>query len=355
MEEAASLFGCSYSLARNSVYEVDNVKRKTKEMNPQIKIKNEVDCTTIDIEGTIGLSEEWQFDNPESRVATYERFKECVAKIADIRNSHIVVNIRSTGGDVNDAMLIYEALRATGAHITTRCYGYTASAATIVAQAASEGCREIAPTSLYLIHKSLCSTEGNAEAAFDYAYCLMNGYGVERDPALAKSFYVFASHTVGEAAYNLAVMYLRGNGVKRNYKKTFEYMKDAAELGVIEAQLYLGVAYTLGSLFEPDVVSISLIPYHTQEYTETVAYIEGEAPDYEADEEARIAAVRHDPHSAFSWFKNAAKHSPDYVVPQPSHRRRLRSKACTRARGRLRSRLRSCQREAGLSALALPS
>ncbi|MBO7265608.1 MAG: Clp protease ClpP [Alistipes sp.] len=132
-------------------------------MNPQIKIKNEVDCTTIDIEGTIGLSEEWQFDNPDSRVATYERFKECVAKIADISNSHIVVNIRSTGGDVNDAMLIYEALRATGAHITTRCYGYTASAATIVAQAASEGCREIAPTSLYLIHRSLCSTEGNAE------------------------------------------------------------------------------------------------------------------------------------------------------------------------------------------------
>ena len=163
MEEAASLFDCSYSSARSQVYEVDNKKRKTKEMNPQIKIKNEVDCTTIDIEGTIGLSEEWQFDNPESRVATYERFKECVAKIADISNSHIVVNIRSTGGDVNDAMLIYEALRATGAHITTRCYGYTASAATIVAQAASEGCREIAPTSLYLIHKSLCSTEGNAE------------------------------------------------------------------------------------------------------------------------------------------------------------------------------------------------
>ena len=86
-----------------------------------------------------------------------------MASIADISNSHIVVNIRSTGGDVNDALLIYEALRATGAHITTRCYGYTASAATIVAQAASEGCREMANTSLYLIHKSLCSTEGNAE------------------------------------------------------------------------------------------------------------------------------------------------------------------------------------------------
>ncbi len=157
------------------------------------------------------------------------------------------------------------------------------------------------------------ATEGNAEAAFNYAYCLMNGYGVEPDPSLAKSFYVFASHTVGEAAYNLSVMYLRGTGVKRNYKKCFEYMKDAAELGVIEAQLYLGVAYTLGSLFEPDVVSISLLPYHTPEYSATVAYIEGDVPDYEEDEEARIAAVRQDPHSAFMWFRSAAKHSPDYV------------------------------------------
>jgi TPR repeat protein len=155
--------------------------------------------------------------------------------------------------------------------------------------------------------------EGNAEAAFNYAYCLMNGYGVERDPALAKSFYVFASHQVGEASYNLAVMYLHGVGVKRDYKKTHEYMQDAARLGVIEAQLYLGVAYTLGSLFEPDVVSISLIPYHTPQYNSTAGYIAGDVPDLEADEEARIAAIRHDPHSAFSWFRTAAKHSPDYV------------------------------------------
>ena len=157
------------------------------------------------------------------------------------------------------------------------------------------------------------ATEGNSEAAFNYAYCLMNGYGVERDPSSAKSFYVFASTEIGEAAYNLAVMYLRGIGVKRDYRKTFEYMKDAAELGVIEAQLYLGVAYTLGSLFEPDVVSISLIPFHTPEYTSAALYIEGDVPDFEEDEEARIVAVRQDAHSAFSWFRTAAKHSPDYV------------------------------------------
>lgn len=157
------------------------------------------------------------------------------------------------------------------------------------------------------------ATEGDAEAAFNYAYCLMNGYGVDRDPSLAKSFYVFASSVVGEAAYNLAVMYLHGLGVKRDYRKCYEYMRDAAELGIIEAQLYLGVAHTLGSLFEPDIVSISLLPYHTPEYNSDTYYIEGEVPDYEDDEEARIAAVRHDPHSAFEWFRIAAKHSPDYV------------------------------------------
>lgn len=132
-------------------------------MNQSIKIKNEVDTSIIDIEGTIGVPESWQCDNPETRVTTYERFRESVSRIADIPNSTIRVNIRSTGGDVNDALLIYEALKATGAKITTCCYGYTASAATIVAQAASEGCRLIAPTSLYLIHNSLCSVEGNAE------------------------------------------------------------------------------------------------------------------------------------------------------------------------------------------------
>ena len=132
-------------------------------MNQSIRIKNEVDTTIIDIDGTIGVPESWQCDNPETRVPTYERFKESVSRIADISNTTIRVNIRSTGGDVNDALLIYEALKATGAKITTCCYGYTASAATIVAQAASEGCRLIAPTSLYLIHNSLCSVEGNAD------------------------------------------------------------------------------------------------------------------------------------------------------------------------------------------------
>jgi len=127
-----------------------------------IRIDNKADGCHIDIEGTIGVPEAWQFDDPEQRIATYEKFRDTVARIGEIEASEIIVNIRSTGGDVNDALLIHDALRQTGGRITTRCYGYTASAATIIAQAASEGCREISANALYLIHTSICAAEGNA-------------------------------------------------------------------------------------------------------------------------------------------------------------------------------------------------
>lgn len=131
-------------------------------MKSEINIRNSAEVCYIDIDGTIGLPEEWQFEDPSSRVTTYEKFKDTVARIADIESPEVVVNIRSTGGDVNDALLIYDALCALDAHVVTRCYGYTASAATIIAQAASEGCRQISANALYLIHNSICATEGNA-------------------------------------------------------------------------------------------------------------------------------------------------------------------------------------------------
>ena len=132
-------------------------------MKTNIQIKNEAEHCLIEIEGTIGVPEEWQFDDPDSRVATYERFREAVARIAAIDAEEVVVTIRSTGGDVNDALLIHDALRQLKSRVTTRCYGYTASAATIIAQAASEGCRELSANALYLIHRATCSTEGNAD------------------------------------------------------------------------------------------------------------------------------------------------------------------------------------------------
>ncbi len=128
-----------------------------------IKIKNSLDLAVIDIEGMIGVPEEWQFDTADQRIATYDKFRAKLAQIEALESRSVVVNIRSTGGDVNDAMLIYEALASLNASITTRCYGYTASAATVIAQAASAGQREISANALYLIHRSTCVAEGNAD------------------------------------------------------------------------------------------------------------------------------------------------------------------------------------------------
>ncbi|MCH5335458.1 MAG: Clp protease ClpP [Alistipes sp.] len=123
-----------------------------------IRIRNRADETLIEIDGIIGPAET-PFDEEGS---SYRRFRDDLERIRSVDAQAVRVEIRSTGGDVNDALLIYEALRSLNARITTCCYGYTASAATLIAQAASEGCRQISASALYLIHNSICAVEGNA-------------------------------------------------------------------------------------------------------------------------------------------------------------------------------------------------
>ncbi len=157
--------------------------------------------------------------------------------------------------------------------------------------------------------------DGSVEASFAYGYCLLYGIGVAPDPEEAKSFFSFARNMQGgEAAYNLAVMYMHGLGVKRNYKKSFEYMESAAHLGCIEAKLYLGMAYTTGYWLEPDIISISVIPYHKPDYRISAEYmLTGEVPDAQLDEELRFSVVSADGRQAFEWFREAARHDPTYV------------------------------------------
>lgn len=130
-------------------------------MKSEIRINDSAPEAVIDIEGVIGAPEH---SPAGGSVATYGRFAEALDRIRAIKAPEITVNIRSTGGDVNDALLIFDALRGSGATVTTRCYGYTASAATVIAQAASEGRREISANSLYLIHCSESAAEGNAHS-----------------------------------------------------------------------------------------------------------------------------------------------------------------------------------------------
>lgn len=160
-----------------------------------------------------------------------------------------------------------------------------------------------------------CARDGDAEAAFNYGYCLLRGIGTECNPAEAKSYFVFAAELDGgEAAYNLAVMYISGIGVKRDFRRAIEYMKSSAELGCVEAQLYLGMAYTLGAVLDPDITSVSLIPFHTPEYRSDTPLLDGYSSRDIADEEdERLSTVRQDPRAAFTYFRAASRHDPTYV------------------------------------------
>lgn len=115
----------------------------------------------IDIEGVIGVSEEWQFDPDDTRVATYNKFRMAVDSIRAIRAETVKVNIRSQGGSVEDALLIYEALCSLEAPVETVCHGYVASAATIIAQAGD--IRRVSTGTLYLVHRATMVVEGNSQ------------------------------------------------------------------------------------------------------------------------------------------------------------------------------------------------
>ena len=157
--------------------------------------------------------------------------------------------------------------------------------------------------------------DGDELASFNYAYMCWLGLGVERCEEDAKSFFSFARNMRGgEACYNLAIMYLDGLGVKKDYRRALELMTDSADLGCIEAQLYLGMAYTLGYMLYPDIIRISMIPCHKAEYrTANAPMLMGDIEDEVKDEDLRYSTVRADARQAFEYFRQAAHHDPTYV------------------------------------------
>lgn len=156
--------------------------------------------------------------------------------------------------------------------------------------------------------------DGDSLAAFNYGYCLLRGLGREYNPKEAKSYFSFARNMEGgEAYYNLAMLYLHGEGVKQDFNLAHRYMRMSAEDGCIEAQLYMGMASTLGCMFEPDVIGICMIPYHKPEYRDiSTPLLTGYVPDFDEEDE-RFAVIKADARSAFEWFRTAARHDPTYV------------------------------------------
>jgi len=83
-----------------------------------------------------------------------EDLRSITAKRVDMR-------VNSPGGDVFDAIAIYNLIRSHPAHFTARVDGLAASAASVIIQAADE--RVMMPHSQQMIHKAWAMTIGNAD------------------------------------------------------------------------------------------------------------------------------------------------------------------------------------------------
>lgn len=106
---------------------------------------------TVEIQGEIGGS--WWGEG-----VTLDSVKRQLAGIAGTKKN-VIVKINSLGGDVDEALGIYELLLTMGERVTTECYGRCASAATIIAMAGHT--RKMSRYALFLIHKCWSGVVGN--------------------------------------------------------------------------------------------------------------------------------------------------------------------------------------------------
>lgn len=115
-----------------------------------LSIRNSADYTEIDIIGAIG--EDWFGEGN-----TLETVRNQFAEI----NNDITVNISSLGGDLIEALAIYDMFKATNNRVTTNIIGATASAGTVIAMGGDT--IKISENSLFLGHKASLFAGGNAD------------------------------------------------------------------------------------------------------------------------------------------------------------------------------------------------
>lgn len=107
------------------------------------------DSTEIDIFGDIGSS--WF-----SEGITFETIK---AQLDTINTPKIKLNISSLGGNVNDALVIYNLLKTNPAIVEANIMGFTASSATIIAMSADIVTMD--ENASFLIHNAWTGVQGN--------------------------------------------------------------------------------------------------------------------------------------------------------------------------------------------------
>lgn len=94
------------------------------------------------------------------------------------------------------------------------------------------------------------ANNGSAAARLNYAICLEQGLGVERNPKTALMYYMFAANQgLKEAAFNLALLYLHGSGndpavpaadhVKPDREKAEQYLRELTDQNFAPAMVEL--------------------------------------------------------------------------------------------------------------------
>ena len=152
-------------------------------------------------------------------------------------------------------------------------------------------------------------------AAFDVAFLYHMGYGVPRNDYMARQFYRAAlCLDEGVAAFNLGLLYLRGQGGEVDFDAALRMMRQAAADGCIDAQLYLGMAYTMGCLFDPiNIECISMIPFRRVISRSAGNLLATGNFDPTADAR-RYEAVEADAEGAAQMLWQAARHKDDTYI-----------------------------------------
>lgn len=124
-------------------------------MTYQVRTQDDGSTAIIDIVGYIGRDIIREWITGEKSPNTVNNLK---GQLREISSEKIIVNINSYGGDLNAGIVIKDMLQSKRAEIITNTQGFSASAATVIAQAGST--RRMPETSFQLLHRAMVGLLG---------------------------------------------------------------------------------------------------------------------------------------------------------------------------------------------------
>ena len=113
------------------------------------------DETSADLH-ILGDISSWPWDESDTSCANVV---DAIAALPDTV-ADVTVHINSFGGEVAEGIAIYNALKASPAHVTTICEGFACSIASVIFMAGDE--RVMRPASLIMVHNPWMSATGNS-------------------------------------------------------------------------------------------------------------------------------------------------------------------------------------------------